>query len=158
MFSRTTVPSLLGVMPTSLFWMAFSIAPRTPRSQGWIDDRGRLGHADAGQLVQRRQGAVIVHLDTLDEGGRGAPGADMVEVAVHRLDGGGHARLDWLVLSVSHTFVPPWISVPTGWPSAARLMLPSSLMSNTRMGISLSMHKLTAVESSTARRFESTSV
>ena len=36
MFSRTTVPSTLGMMPMSLFMIAFSIAPRTPRSQGWI--------------------------------------------------------------------------------------------------------------------------
>ena len=36
MFSRTTVPSTLGINPMSLLVMAFSIAPRTPRSQGWM--------------------------------------------------------------------------------------------------------------------------
>ncbi len=36
MFSRTTEPSTFGVSPISLFWIAFSIAPRTLRSQGWI--------------------------------------------------------------------------------------------------------------------------
>jgi hypothetical protein len=36
MLRRTTVPSTLGISPMSLFWMAFSMAPRTPRSQGWI--------------------------------------------------------------------------------------------------------------------------
>jgi len=36
MFSRTAVPSTLGVMPTSLLRIAFSMAPSTLRSQGWI--------------------------------------------------------------------------------------------------------------------------
>ena len=34
--SRTTVPSTFGMRPMSLLVMAFSIAPRTPRSQGWM--------------------------------------------------------------------------------------------------------------------------
>ena len=41
MFSRMTVPSLLGTRPMSLFWIAFSIAWRALRSQGamtiWCD-------------------------------------------------------------------------------------------------------------------------
>jgi hypothetical protein len=36
MLSRTTVPSTFGVRPMSLFVIAFSIAPRTLRSQGWM--------------------------------------------------------------------------------------------------------------------------
>ena len=36
MLSRTTVPSTLGIRPISLLVMAFSIAPRTPRSHGWM--------------------------------------------------------------------------------------------------------------------------
>jgi hypothetical protein len=36
MLSRTTVPSTFGVSPMSLLMIAFSIAPRTLRSHGWI--------------------------------------------------------------------------------------------------------------------------
>ena len=36
MFSRTTVPSTLGISPMSLLGIAFSMAPRTLRSQGWM--------------------------------------------------------------------------------------------------------------------------
>ena len=36
MFRRTTVPSTFGVRPMSLLRMAFSMAPSTPRSQGWM--------------------------------------------------------------------------------------------------------------------------
>ena len=36
MLSRTTVPSTFGISPMSLLVMAFSIAPRTPRSHGWM--------------------------------------------------------------------------------------------------------------------------
>ena len=36
MFRRTTVPSTFGTSPMSLFWIAFSIAPRTLRSHGWM--------------------------------------------------------------------------------------------------------------------------
>ena len=36
MLSRTTVPSTFGIRPMSLFWIAFSMAPRTPRSHGWM--------------------------------------------------------------------------------------------------------------------------
>ena len=36
MLSRTTAPSTFGMSPMSLFWIAFSIAPRTPRSHGWM--------------------------------------------------------------------------------------------------------------------------
>ena len=36
MLSRTTVPSTFGIRPMSLRWMALSMAPRTPRSQGWM--------------------------------------------------------------------------------------------------------------------------
>ena len=43
-----------------------------------------------------------------------------------------------------------------GSPIAARGMLSGWFMSNTTMGRSLSMHRLTAVESSTLRRYVST--
>ncbi len=36
MLRRTTVPSTFGMRPMSDFMIAFSIAPRTPRSQGWM--------------------------------------------------------------------------------------------------------------------------
>jgi hypothetical protein len=36
MFSRTTVPSVFGVRPRSLRWIAFSMAPRALRSHGWM--------------------------------------------------------------------------------------------------------------------------
>jgi hypothetical protein len=35
-FSRTTVPSLLGIRPMSLFWIARSMAPSALRSHGWM--------------------------------------------------------------------------------------------------------------------------
>ena len=57
--------------------------------------------------------------------------------------------LEGSALCVGHASCPPWMSVPTGSPSAARLMLSPALMSKTMMGRSLSMHRLTAVESST---------
>ncbi len=54
MLRRTTVPSTLGVRPTSLLRIAFSIAPERAAVPRLDDDRVCLGHADAGQLVERR--------------------------------------------------------------------------------------------------------
>jgi len=42
-------------------------SPKDSAVPGLDDDSGRFRHADAGQLVQWRQGAVVVDLDTLDE-------------------------------------------------------------------------------------------
>ena len=129
MFSRTTVPSTFGIRPMSLFVMAFSIAPSTPRSQGWMTIWCGSGTLMPGQLVERRRGAVVVDVDPLDERGRGAPGPDALEVALHGLDGAGH-----LVVRVgdglaAHARTPPAalgapeMRVPTGSPAATRVML-----------------------------------
>ena len=36
MASRISLPSFTGVSPRSDFWMAFSMAPIWPASQGWM--------------------------------------------------------------------------------------------------------------------------
>ena len=158
MFRRTTVPSTLGMRPMSLLVMAFSIAPRTPRSQGWMTIWCGSGTLMPGELVERRRGAVVLDLDALDERGRRAAGADALEVALHGLDGaahlvvgvgddlGGHARAP---PAVAWAAVAPEMSVPTGSPAATRVMLSGWLRSNTTIGRSFSMHRLTAVASST---------
>ena len=51
----------------SLFWIAFSIAPSTPRSHGWMTIWCGLRDADPGELVERRLGAVVVDRQPLDQ-------------------------------------------------------------------------------------------
>ena len=60
----------------SLFWIAFSMAPSTLRSHGWMTIWCGSGTLMPGELVERRLGAVVVDVDPLDERGRGASGAD----------------------------------------------------------------------------------
>ena len=64
-----------------------------PAVPGLDHDLVRLGHADAGQLVERRLRAVVVDVDALHEGRRGAAGPDPLEVALHGLDGARHLVL-----------------------------------------------------------------
>ena len=64
-----------------------------------------FGNADAGQLVERRLGAVVLDLEALHEGRRGAAGADGLEVALHGLEGASHARLERLAGSLGSSRV-----------------------------------------------------
>src|SRR6185312_5549117 len=116
---------------------------------------------DPGELVERRLGAVVVDQDPLDERGRRAAGADALEVALHDLDGPGHlafrARQG---LGAHQRLLPdgaPEIRVPTGSPIATRRMLSGLFRSNTMIGRSFSMHRLTAVASRTLSRSRSRS-
>ena len=155
MFSRTTVPSTFGTSPMSLFWIAFSIAPRTLRSHGWMTIWCGFGNADPGQLVERRLGPVVVDREALDEGRRGAAGPDPLEVALHRLDGARHPLLRGGLGLRAHAGTPPTalvapeIRVPTGSPMATLVMLSGWLRSNTTIGRSFSMHSDTAAASRT---------
>ena len=121
-------------------------------------DLMRLRDADPGELVERRGRAVVVDVDALDERGRRATRADPGEVALHGLDGPGHLVLRVGEDLAAHAGVPPTgpdarvapeMSVPTGSPAATRVMLSGRLRSNTTIGRSFSMHRLTAVASST---------
>src|SRR4029079_1363431 len=118
-------------------------------------DLVRFGDADAGQLVERRRGAVVVDVDALDERGRRATRPDPLEIALHGLD-----RTTHLVVGIgdglaAHVCAPPpapdapEMRFPTGSPAATRVMLSGRLRSNTTIGRSFSMHRLTAVASST---------
>src|SRR6185437_3405237 len=97
----------------------------------------------------------IVDVDAFHERGRCATGPDPLEVALHGLDRAPH-----LVVGVgddlaAHAWAPPpapdapEMRVPTGSPAATRVMLSGRLRSNTTIGRSFSMHRLTAVASST---------
>src|SRR5262249_57179112 len=96
-------------------------------------------------------------VDALDEGRRGASRPDALEVALHRLDRAGHLVLRVGEDLAAHAGVPPTglgagvpeIRVPTGSPAATRVMLSGRFRSNTTMGRSFSMHRLTAGAAST---------
>ena len=68
-----------------------------------LDDDGvRFGHADAGQLVERRLGAVVLDRDALDQRSCGAAGADRGQLTLERLDRAGHACVGVAADVVSH--------------------------------------------------------
>src|SRR5574338_629390 len=124
---------------------------------GLDDDQVRIGRADAGDLVERSRRAVVVDRDALDEGRRGPPGADTGEVALHGIHGALHLGLDLAQRLVRHASTSPVISVPICSPRTARAMLPGCVMSNTTIGMSLSIARLTAVASSAWSRLASRS-
>jgi hypothetical protein len=99
---------------------------RTQRAAipGLDDDRVRLGHADARELVERRRRAVVLDRDALDQGGRRAAGSDRCEVSLERLERAVHARFGVAPDVVAHgrSPLPPSIRVPIGSPMAADLM------------------------------------
>ena len=57
---RITWPSLEGVIPRSLDWIAFSIAPMAPLSKGWTASSRGSGTLTRGELVQRDRGPVVL--------------------------------------------------------------------------------------------------
>ena len=122
---------------------------------GLDDDLVRLRDGDPGQLVERRRRAVVLDVDPLDERGRGATGPDPLEVALHGLDRAGHLVVGVDEDLAAHAGAPPAapeapeMRVPTGSPAATRVMLSGRLRSNTTIGRSFSMHRLTAVASRT---------
>ena len=73
---RIEMPSLLGLSPRSDCWMAFSMAPIDALVVGRDQRAAGLGHREAGELLQRHLGAVVVDRELLDEGRGGPAGAD----------------------------------------------------------------------------------
>src|SRR4051794_9816677 len=137
-----------------------------------LDDRHpRLGDVDRRQLVQRRHRAVVVDDDPREHARGGTPGADARQVVLGHRDGLLH-----LLLGVEERFVDHGCSllsrceaqarslspgvltrVPILSPATARAMLPSVSRLNTMIGIRLSMQRLNAVASATARPCSSAS-
>ena len=100
--SRITWPSLDGVMPRSLDWIAFSIRPRAFLSNGRDRQQPRLGDVDRGELVQRHRRPVVLHGDAVAAPpGVGASRADageflleMGDRLLHLVRGVLEARID----------------------------------------------------------------
>ena len=74
--------------------MAFSMAPSTPRSQGWMTIWCGSGTLMLASWLSGVMRAVVLDLDALHQGGGGAARADGREVALHGLHGPLHARLE----------------------------------------------------------------
>src|SRR5215216_2236277 len=110
------------------------------------DQQAGLGGGDAGQLLERGRGAVVVDLEAVDQGGVGAAGADAAELLLGHLDGLAHLALRLPERVLDHRCSPRCVSsastassfgpttVPIGSPHTARRMLPSVSRSNTMMG------------------------
>ena len=143
---RMIFPSFIGLRPRSDALMAFSMSPIEPLSNGVTTMQPRLRSIDRGELIQVRLGAVVVDRDPVEKAGLCAAGADLRELLAHR----GLRAFD-LPLGVAQDFLdhgaPPRTTVPIGCPPTARLRLPSTSMSKTSTGMSLSMQSEMAVES-----------
>src|SRR4051794_22785417 len=122
---------------------------------GLDDDQPGFGNVDAGQLGDRRRRAVVVDREPREHARVGAARADGRQVVTRD----GH-RLLHLVFSIEEGFLDHGFSisgqsvvtsVPIFSPATARAILPSMRRLNTRMGMPLSMHRLNAVASATAR-------
>src|SRR5205814_864541 len=115
-----------------------------------------FGYREAGELLERNLGAVVVDLQLVDERGSGPAGADAGELLLEMHDRLVHAVLALGDVGVHHaSFVVT--SVPMGSPISALPMLPGSMTSNTMIGSALSMQNVIAVESITSSRRLSTS-
>src|SRR6188472_4358630 len=65
-------------------------------------DAVRFGHADAGQLVERRLRAVVLDRDAFDQRRRRTTGADGAQVALERLECAMHATVEVASNLVTH--------------------------------------------------------
>ena len=136
---------------------------------GRDDEDARLGHAEAGELLQRRPRSRSSRpSELLDQRRRGAAGAHRGELRLQVGDGLVHlvgtvvhhhrAHLRRRRRSRRRSVVPGQrrtllTSVPMRSPCSARRMLPGAVTSNTMIGSSLSMQNVMAVESITFRPF-----
>ena len=122
----------------------------------------RLGHAEAGDLLQRDLAAVGVDLQLLDQPRRRATGAHRGELRLQVADRLAHLVValvedECLHLVAVGTHARPFMCRPRAHERAdalaesARWMLPGAVTSNTTIGSSLSMQKVIAVESITFR-------
>src|SRR6185312_27423 len=109
-----------------------------------------LGDADTRELVERRLRPVVVHEDPLDERRRRPARPDRLEVTLHRVDRAGHLLVCVGEDLGAHADGPPLeMNVPTGSPVATFVMLSGWLRSNTMIGRSFSIARLTAAASMT---------
>src|SRR5215469_5406014 len=114
------------------------------------DEHPRLGRGDLGELVQRGRGAVVRHVDPLDQHRIGAARSDRLQLLLQVLDGLVHPCLG-LFEDPVRAHAPTPTSVPMGSPQTTRSMLPSFSMSNTTIGTPLSMQRVSAVLSITSK-------
>ena len=143
---RMTVPSLLGAMPEVAVADGLLDGAHRVAVVGPDDEQPGLGHAEAGQLLERDVGPVVVDEELLDQRRGGPAGAHRGELPLHVLD-----RLVHLVDGVEQVLFDHPTSVPTRRPSSTDRTLPLARTSNTTIGMPLSMQKVMAVESITFR-------
>src|SRR4030095_12337393 len=145
------------------------------------DQRAGIGRRHGGHLADRRQVAVIVHPDAVEQrGGRAAgpyrgeltpqPVQGRVHAGLHILQHGLHDDLLSLTqgdpeegspLSTDPSWAPGQTDVtmePTGSPQTIRRMFPGRVRSNTTIGSLFSMQREMAVVSITSSRRFSTSM
>src|SRR6185503_6082791 len=106
-------------------------------------------YREAGELLERNVGAVIVDLQLVDERRGGPAGANAGELLLEMHDRLVHAFLALGDMGVHHASFEV-TSVPIGSPMSALPMLPGSMTSNTMIGSALSMQNVIAVESITS--------
>src|SRR5258708_3442906 len=113
------------------------------------DQNASLGNGEAGQLLQRHLGAVVVDPELLHERGRGPPGPDAAELILEVDNDLVHLVVCLRDPSVGHLASLGCTSVPIGSPVSALVMLPACITSKTMIGKELSMQNVIAVESMT---------
>src|SRR5262245_1589306 len=125
---------------------------RVPRLD---QQRLRIRHGDGGELIDRRDVAVGLDAERVEERGVGAPRAHAAELPGEQIHRRLHARLHVLeqgFVHGAHSLRGPAsadTTEPTGSPITIRLMLPLRVRSNTTMGSLFSMQSEIAVVSIT---------
>ena len=145
-------PSMIGLMPRPALRIAFSTAPTFDAVPDLHRQHPRLGHRDGRDLVERHVGAVDLDMDRIEQGGRGAAGAQAAEIVLQRLDRAVHAALQVGLVIGRHAHPPSFctiVAVPS--PPSTRARLPCSRTLNTTIGMLLSRQSATAVASITFR-------
>ena len=98
-------------------------------------------HGNAGHLLDRRRGAVVVHVYAVQNGRIGASGADSGERHVKRVQGFVHAFGGILFDFFDHALRPPAMRVPTLAPRTAFVNAPGRAMLQTTIGNSCSSQR-----------------
>ena len=114
------------------------------------EQRPGIGGRHRSDLLDGGGGAVVVHLNAVEDGCVGPSGPHGSEVTLHRLHALLHLFLVYLVVFLQHGYASFTI-VPIFSPRSTRTILYGSFSANTSTGMWLSMDRLVAVESITAR-------
>ena len=140
----------MGLNPRSAERMALSIASRRALVVGRDRDQARVGDADPGGLVDRRQDAVVIHLDVLENAEVGPARPEAAELLPEMVQGDFHLAVEIVQNVFDHRdLLLQYTVVPMSSPITARRMLPRFFRLKTMIGSVLSLQSEMAVASIT---------